>query len=245
MSNTMTTLPGQETVLACWDALAQLSPGASVSRSGAVAAAVFPSWAPLNNAIVLKGNGSVVAAAASRLTNVYAGAGVGAWALWIPARTTDLDAPDRVPEVSGLKRDTTTLVMHTTLSEQFRLHDDVVEASFASVKRFADDETVPATEVGEPERTPGLSGWVIVRDGLVVTAAWSFRHEDDCGIYAVGTVPEWRRRGLARTLVEHVLADAGRKGSRTATLQSTRMGQPLYESLGFVAAGRYEEWVPQ
>ena len=31
-------------------------------------------------------------------------------------------------------------------------------------------------------------------------------------------------------------------GARTATLQSTRMGQPLYESLGFQPAGRYEEW---
>jgi GNAT superfamily N-acetyltransferase len=241
----ITTLPGQETVLACWDALARVSPGASVTRSGAVAAAVFPSWAPLNNAIVLNGNGSGASAAASRLTSVYAGAGVGAWALWIPARTTDLDAPDLLSEVSGLKRDTTTLVMHTTLSERFRLHDEVTHTSLASAKRFADDELVAATELGEPEATPGLSGWVIVRDGVAVTAAWSFRHEDDCGIYAVGTLPEWRRRGLARTLVEHVLADAGRRGSRTATLQSTRMGQPLYESLGFVPAGRYEEWVPR
>jgi hypothetical protein len=43
--------------------------------------------------------------------------------------------------------------------------------------------------------------------------------------------------------VEHVLADAYRCSARTATLQSTPMGQPLYESLGFQAVGRYEEWV--
>jgi GNAT superfamily N-acetyltransferase len=245
MPNTITALPGQETVVACWDALARVSPGASVTRSGAVAAAVFPSWAPLNNAIVLNGDRGVAAAAVPRLGSVYAGAGVGAWALWMPARTTDLDAPDRVPDVRGLKRDTTTLVMHTTLSERFRLHEEVVHTSLATVKRYADDELVRGTELGEPEGTPGLSGWAIVRDGVAVTAAWSFRHEDDCGIYAVGTLPEWRRRGLARTLVEHMLADAGRRGSRSATLQSTRMGQPLYESLGFVPAGRYEEWVPR
>jgi hypothetical protein len=40
-----------------------------------------------------------------------------------------------------------------------------------------------------------------------------------------------------------VLADAWHKGARTASLQSTRMGQPLYESLGFTAVGRYEEWI--
>jgi hypothetical protein len=43
----------------------------------------------------------------------------------------------------------------------------------------------------------------------------------------------------------HVLADACHHGARTASLQSTRMGQPLYESLGFAAVGRYEEWISQ
>jgi ribosomal protein S18 acetylase RimI-like enzyme len=66
---------------------------------------------------------------------------------------------------------------------------------------------------------------------------------DDCGIYAVGTAPEWRRRGIARTLVQHALADSHRRGARTASLQSTPMAVTLYESLGFEAVGRYEEWV--
>ena len=37
--------------------------------------------------------------------------------------------------------------------------------------------------------------------------------------------------------------DAQRRGARTATLQSTRMGQTMYVSLGFAPVGRYEEWV--
>jgi hypothetical protein len=45
--------------------------------------------------------------------------------------------------------------------------------------------------------------------------------------------------------MEHVLADAQHRGARTATLQSTRMGLPLYNSLGFAPAGRYEEWISQ
>jgi len=64
-------------------------------------------------------------------------------------------------------------------------------------------------------------------------------------VYAVGTVPDRRRRGLARALMEHVLADAWERGARSATLQSTEMARPLYAGLGFVAVGRYEEWVPQ
>ena len=43
-----------------------------------------------------------------------------------------------------------------------------------------------------------------------------------------------------RTKVKRV----SRASPRTATFQSTRMGQRLYSSLGFEAVGRYEEWVP-
>jgi GNAT superfamily N-acetyltransferase len=86
--------------------------------------------------------------------------------------------------------------------------------------------------------------WAMVQDDLAVACAYSFLHEGDCGIYAVGTLRRWRRQGFARRLMEHVLADAQRRGARTASLQSTRMGEPLYASLRFDAVGRYEEWVP-
>ncbi len=79
----------------------------------------------------------------------------------------------------------------------------------------------------------------------MVSAAWSFRHGDDVGVFAVGTVPAWRRRGIGAALTGHILADAATGGARTASLQSTPMGRSLYESLGFVAAGRYVEWVPR
>jgi GNAT superfamily N-acetyltransferase len=108
----------------------------------------------------------------------------------------------------------------------------------------ATDEEVPVADLAPPDGLPGLSAWVLVDGGVAVAGAWSFRHDEDCGIFTVGTAPAWRRRGFARALVEHVLADAWGSGARTATLQSTRMGHPLYERLGFTAAGRYEEWVP-
>jgi GNAT superfamily N-acetyltransferase len=179
------------------------------------------------------------------LTTSYAEAGVAEWAFWVPSRAIDLDAPDEVREFGGLKRDTTTLVMRTNLRPGLRRHQGVVRASITAATRAAGDEPVPATDLGEPETVSGLTAWVMIRDGYAVAGAWSFLRESDCGIYAVGTVPEWRRRGLARALMEHVLADAQHRGARTATLQSTRMGLPLYNSLGFEPAGRYEEWISQ
>ena len=137
-----------------------------------------------------------------------------------------LDDPDAVQLVGGFRRDTTTLVMQARLSPGLRLHDGVVRASIADAAR-AGDEPVPFTDLGEPDTEPGLTGWVMVHDELALAGAWSFLHEQDCGVYAVGTVPGWRRRGLARSLVEHVLADARGHGARTATLQSTRIAQQL------------------
>jgi len=249
VTDTVATLPGQDTLLACWSALARISPDARLQHFASAVAAVFPAWLPLNNAILLGAdsadlsNDEARSAAASRLADVYAAAGVGTWALWLPSREADLNAPDDVHQVGALTRDTTTLVMQATLTGQLRRQDGVVRASVAAATRAAGDEEVPVAELGEPETEPGLAAWVMVRGDVAVAGTWSFQHEHDCGIYTVGTMPGWRRQGLARRLVEHVLADAQERGARTASLQSTPMGEQLYRSLGFQPAGRYEEWV--
>jgi GNAT superfamily N-acetyltransferase len=237
-------LPGEATLVASWTALAQLSPGARLVRTRHAAVAVFPSWAPLNNAIVL-GNGSRAPSdAAGSVREHYVDAGISAWALWVPSRATVLDADDGRPPVVGMVRDTTTLVMEATLGDDLRRDHRVVPTSIAVATLAAGDAPVPANRLAGPGAVQGLTGWALVSGDHAVAGAWSFVDRSDCGIYTVGTVPGWRRRGLGRALVEHVLADAHDRGARTATLQSTRMGQPLYASLGFRAAGRYEEWTP-
>ncbi len=240
MSTAGRSLAGQDTLVACWRALGQNSAGARITNSSAAIAAVFPAWAPLNNAIALDARAGA-ADVATEIAAVYTEAQVDAWALWIPSPATALDAPDVVREVGNLQRDTTTLVMDTTLTNRNRRHDHVVPASVAAVASL-DDEPIPMAELGPAETAPGLTAWAMLQDDVAVAAGWSFVHGNDCGIYAVETLPDWRRRGLARSLVEHMLADAFDRGARTASLQSTQMGQRLYESLGFEPAGRYEEW---
>jgi GNAT superfamily N-acetyltransferase len=233
---------GQDTLVACWEALAKMSAGATVVGVESAVAAVFPSWLPLNNAILLSG---AEAALPAGLAGMYADAGVDAWALWMSSSAMDLDAPDDVPDIPGLQRDTTTLVMKAALPAGLRPHHDVVCTSLAVLVRMTEDEPVPVAELEEPDTPPGLEAWVLVRDGLAVCCAWTFLNGADCGVYAVGTLPPWRRQGLARSLMEHVLGHAHDNGARTASLQSTRMGLPLYESLGFEPVGRYEEWTPR
>jgi GNAT superfamily N-acetyltransferase len=56
------------------------------------------------------------------------------------------------------------------------------------------------------------------------------------------TRPEYRRQGLARRLMEEVIAIAERRGIHTLKLDATDDGRPLYESLGFVVEKIVERW---
>ena len=65
--------------------------------------------------------------------------------------------------------------------------------------------------------------------------------DGDCGIFLVATLPGARGRGLAGTLVSRALLDA-RRGCTTSTLQATKMGEPVYERLGYRTLGRLQMW---
>ena len=238
-------LAGEETVVASWAALAALSHGAELIRTDDAVAAVFPAWAPLNNAIVLGpadawprptgrlgGRGGVRGGAGARLVAVVAQHGGG-----LRRGRRDHRAPppvaghDHAGHAHGPARRPTT-------GRQGRPHLDRV-----LIPRLRRDGRRARARASRRAGATGLDGWVLVHDGLAVAGAWTYRHGDDCGVYAVGTVPEFRRRGYALALVEHVLAESRGRGATTASLQSTTMGQPLYARLGFEAVGRYEEWI--
>ena len=55
----------------------------------------------------------------------------------------------------------------------------------------------------------------------------------DVSIQYVATPDRFRRRGLATALLRAILAGAYASGARTATLQASPDGRPVYERLGF------------
>ncbi len=183
------------------------------------------------------------AAEVTRLASTYDDAGVDAWAYWVPSPSSTSTPPDAGGGGRADPRPDDAGDAHRPASTTSRRRDGVRVTSLTSAA-VAGDEPVavggardPASAVGtrrlghgarRRSRSPGL---------------WTCVHDGDCGVYAVGTAPEWRRRGVARALVEHALADARRRGASTASLQSTPMAVSLYRSLGFEAVGRYEEWV--
>lgn len=66
-----------------------------------------------------------------------------------------------------------------------------------------------------------------------VAAAMTFIDSDVAGIHMVGVLPEYRRQGIARKVMDAVLFFIGEAGTRYCTLQASPFGRKLYLELGF------------
>jgi GNAT superfamily N-acetyltransferase len=85
--------------------------------------------------------------------------------------------------------------------------------------------------------------WLVAYDGEeAVGCLGTIDTGDDCCVTGVATPPEHRGRGIAGWLLRRALAEARERGLKTASLQATRAGAPLYERLGFVDFGFIEMW---
>ena len=82
-------------------------------------------------------------------------------------------------------------------------------------------------------------------DGKVVSAAFLVLVEKPANpafmtgktgtLLNVFTYPEYRRRGIAKVVVERLLDEAKQLGASCIDLSATVQGKPLYEKLGFTA----------
>jgi GNAT superfamily N-acetyltransferase len=239
-------LRGTETVLASWEAYAAGSRGAAVVRLPGVAAAVFPAEperSVYNNAVLAHGLGPVERAeAVDAVEAAYASAGVPRFAAWVHetdrAMRADLEA-------RGYRIDTATRAMGMAVGDVRlpRPRIDLAPPDWSAYLRLLVRDGAPPGLLDGVD--PGLFSVPIARlDGEDVAAALAFDLGDDRGIYNVGTLPHARRRGLGTALTALLVHDAADRGFRTATLQSTPMGEHVYAAVGFRDVGRILEYVP-
>lgn|GEM_PF-671298 len=80
-------------------------------------------------------------------------------------------------------------------------------------------------------------------DGRPVCVAMTLALDDDLGIHYVATEPDHRRRGVATRLLTEVLSRAAEAGFRTATLQASPDGRPVYLRMGFHQVGELRGFV--
>jgi GNAT superfamily N-acetyltransferase len=103
-------------------------------------------------------------------------------------------------------------------------------------------ELAPALILSSMARDPEVAlftGWV---DGELVGQSIAIRTGATVGVYAVGVIPDARRRGVG-TALTWAGVDAGREwGCRAATLQASAMGLPIYERMGFGMVVPYAQY---
>jgi GNAT superfamily N-acetyltransferase len=76
-------------------------------------------------------------------------------------------------------------------------------------------------------------------DGEPAACSFAIRSAEVVGVYAVGTSEVARRRGIA-TAMTWAAVEAGRQwGCAAATLQASKMGEPVYRAMGFDTVARY------
>ncbi len=87
------------------------------------------------------------------------------------------------------------------------------------------------------------SCWCIEIDGMLAATTTLLCYGQRLGwIGMVLTNQEHRRKGLAKTLLAKVLAQADKMAIETIKLDATEQGFPLYEQLGFRAEQEIERW---
>ena len=81
-------------------------------------------------------------------------------------------------------------------------------------------------------------------DGAPVATATLVLDGDVAGVWNVGTLPEWERKGIGGAMMRHILLDAEGLGYKASMLLASPQGVPLYERLGYSTLDTMRVCVP-
>lgn len=232
----------------CWGLIAEGSGGA-VFETGGVSAAIVPK-APDRSVFnsVFYEDGEELVGALDAVAAAYEDAGVNAWTVWVPEADVETAA---ALERAGHSLDAEPRYMGMALSA-LRDHGAPGGLEIAEREDYAGMADLNEIAYGYPPGDyaavaeapmPGIRIYFAELHGDAVSTLGVWPHESDAVVVWVATLPEARNRGIATGLMAHALRNARDDGFRTTTLQSTKLGRPVYEKLGyrdFGAAHMYE-----
>ena len=91
--------------------------------------------------------------------------------------------------------------------------------------------------------TPGVDFFVAALEGRGAAALTTARLGDVVGIFALGTRPDQRRQGAAGAALTAAMRYHLDRGAATFVLQTSTLGRPLYESLGYENVEEAVTWL--
>jgi GNAT superfamily N-acetyltransferase len=141
---------------------------------------------------------------------------------------TDLDGiprPDSVAEIVEVTDSDDRAEFSTVTASAFGMSPDVT----APVDRACLAADGVRLFLGKVDGAPAASG-LLVRSGAVA------------GVYWIGVIEEFRRRGIGRAMSRAVLRAGRDAGCRVGVLQASEMGYPLYEEMGFETIVTYHHF---
>jgi GNAT superfamily N-acetyltransferase len=197
------------------------------------------------NAVVYE-SGNALERMLGKLTGTYDEAGVHAWMVWTPAADRETVA---LLQAAGHRLDANPAAMALVLRDfepgkltELELDqpgsiDDVARLNDAAYGYDGDFARALA------QLPPEAAYLYVARlGGAAAGSAVAVDHAGDCLITFVATDEAARGRGIATALLSRALLDARERGCETASLQATKMGQPVYERMGFRDLGALEMW---
>jgi len=101
----------------------------------------------------------------------------------------------------------------------------------------------PMTEMLAEIAGPDLVHYIARIDGEAIATSCVMLSDGVAGIYNVATVAAARGKGIGRTITLAPLLEAKRRGYRAGILHASKMGQPVYERMGFREYCRIGEYV--
>ncbi len=214
------------TLVAIWEAFAAAGGGEVIQEQGYVFARhPHPIF---NNALLLHPDPTALSSIMARFGDA------GEWAVW----TCALDTAT-VAAAAGLQRDVVTTPMMADLEFSEPQTDAMIEPAPGHDPAIVVElNGLPASLVA------GVKGLRATVVGGGTSGLLSFPNDGDLNISFVATRPDARGQGLASAAVATALVEARQEGLRTASLQATPMGMGLYQRLGFVPIGEWQEWTP-
>jgi GNAT superfamily N-acetyltransferase len=94
-----------------------------------------------------------------------------------------------------------------------------------------------ALVLGDQSISEGRMRVALGADGLIVGFATPLFRDDVMEIEDLFVEPRWQRRGIARRLVEDLIANAHRRGVRRAEVVANPHAVAFYQRVGFVQDG--------
>ena len=178
----------------------------------------------------------------------YEEAGVRAWTVWVPEHETD--ARELLAN-AGHKLDATPAAMLLDLDElrppakdvELELSDEWDMRAVGEISDAAYGDKPGTFARGMAELPPGAAHLYLNKvDGRPASFVLMHDDEENCEFWMAATIPDARGRGLLSALLHRALIDARDRGCTTSMTQATKMGEPVYERLGYEKFGTIEMW---